>query len=34
LVYHFQLSKNPEKSSLFDEFVKEFERVQRLASNA
>lgn len=34
LVYHFQLSKNPEKSSLFDDFVKEFERVQRLASNA
>ncbi|MDG1137922.1 MAG: transglutaminase-like domain-containing protein [Opitutales bacterium] len=34
LVYHFELSKDSEKSNLFSSFVKEFERVQRLASNA
>ena len=34
LVYHFELSKDSEKSALFSGFVKEFERVQRQASNA
>lgn len=34
LVHHFLLAKDPEKSNLFSGFVKEFERVQRHASNA
>lgn len=34
LVHHFLLSQEPEKSKMFGSFVKEFERVQRLAPNA
>ena len=34
LVHHFLLAKDSEKSNLFSGFVQEFERVQRLASNA
>lgn len=34
LVHHFRLAKDQEKSDLFSDFVKEFERVQKLASNA
>ena len=34
LVHHFLLSKEPEKSKMFGNFVKEFERIQRLAPNA
>ncbi len=34
LVHHFLLAKEPAKSKLFSGFVKEFERVHRLASDA